>query len=120
MSGGDRVSSAILVAVDGPLAGEWFARFRDAAPNRDIRLWPHATGNPGEVGYACAWRPPHGLLAQYPNLRAIFSLAAGVDHLLADSTLPDVPLYVVPRLRKDVHDLAGLWQIDQCLSAAED
>jgi anion-transporting ArsA/GET3 family ATPase len=35
-------------------------------------------------------------------------------------TLPSVPLYVVPRLRKDVHDLAGLWQIDECLSAAED
>ena len=23
-----------------------------------------------------------------------------------------VPLFTVPRLRKDVHDLAGLWQID--------
>ena len=27
-------------------------------------------------------------------------------------TLRGVPLYSVPRLRKDVHDLAGLWQID--------
>jgi len=35
-------------------------------------------------------------------------------------TVPDVPLYLVPRLRKDVHDLAGLWQIDQCLAASED
>jgi len=26
----------------------------------------------------------------------------------------------VPRLRKDVHDLAGLWQIDEYLSAAEE
>ena len=34
--------------------------------------------------------------------------------------LPGVPLYVVPRLRKDVHDIAGLWQIDECLSAAEE
>ncbi|MFL5395709.1 MAG: ArsA family ATPase [Myxococcales bacterium] len=31
--------------------------------------------------------------------------------------LSGVPLYKVPRLRKDVHDLAGLWQIDRCLSA---
>ena len=30
-------------------------------------------------------------------------------------TLRGVPLYTVPRLRKDVHDLAGLWQIDQYL-----
>ncbi len=29
--------------------------------------------------------------------------------------LPDTPLFAVPRLRKDVHDLSGLWQIDECL-----
>ena len=34
--------------------------------------------------------------------------------------LSGVPLYKVPRLRKDVHDLAGLWQIDQCLSAMQE
>jgi anion-transporting ArsA/GET3 family ATPase len=28
------------------------------------------------------------------------------------ATLQGVPLFTVPRLRKDVHDLAGLWQID--------
>ena len=32
-------------------------------------------------------------------------------------SLPGVPLFQVPRLRKDVHDLAGLWQIDRCLEA---
>jgi len=34
--------------------------------------------------------------------------------------LSGVPLYKVPRLRKDVHDLAGLWQIDRCLSASQE
>ena len=33
--------------------------------------------------------------------------------------LRDVPLYSVPRLRKDVHDLAGLWQIDGYLGEGE-
>ncbi len=31
------------------------------------------------------------------------------------ATLEGVPLLTVPRLRKDVHDLAGLWQIDEYL-----
>jgi anion-transporting ArsA/GET3 family ATPase len=31
------------------------------------------------------------------------------------ATLGGVPLFAVPRLRKDVHDLAGLWQIDESL-----
>ena len=37
-----------------------------------------------------------------------------------EETLKGTPLFTVPRLRKDVHDLAGLWQIDGCLSAGVD
>jgi hypothetical protein len=33
-----------------------------------------------------------GLLARLPRLEAIFSLGAGVDPLLADRDLPDVPV----------------------------
>ena len=32
-----------------------------------------------------------------------------------EQTLRGVPLFSVPRLRKDVHDLSGLWQIDRYL-----
>ncbi len=34
-----------------------------------------------------------------------------------EGTLKATPLFTVPRLRKDVHDLTGLWQIDNCLFA---
>jgi glyoxylate/hydroxypyruvate reductase A len=43
--------------------------------------------------YAFVWEPEPGLLARYPNIKAIFSLGAGVDHILADPGLPrDVPI----------------------------
>ena len=38
------------------------------------------------------WQPKPGLLAQYPNIKAIFSIGAGVDHLTSDPDLPDVPV----------------------------
>jgi anion-transporting ArsA/GET3 family ATPase len=38
-----------------------------------------------------------------------------IEHL--ERTLTGTPLFTVPRLRKDVHDLAGLWQIDGCLAS---
>src|SRR5207249_1355915 len=34
--------------------------------------------------------------------------------------LPGVPVHCVPRLRRDVHDLAGLWQIDGYLAGEEE
>jgi glyoxylate/hydroxypyruvate reductase A len=83
--------SAILIAVTGPTAGEWYARFRREGAGRDIRVWPEA-GDPADVAYACGWRPPPGVFAALPNLKAIFNLGAGVDAMLADPTLPAVPL----------------------------
>jgi glyoxylate/hydroxypyruvate reductase A len=38
------------------------------------------------------WKPVPGDLGSFPNLRAIFNLGAGVDALMADKSLPNVPL----------------------------
>ncbi len=84
--------SALLLAIAGWDPAPWERRFRAAAPKRDIRLWPDRIGNPADVAYAAAWLPPHGAFGQFKNLRAIFSLGAGVDALLGDRSLPQVPV----------------------------
>ncbi|MDZ4790214.1 MAG: glyoxylate/hydroxypyruvate reductase A [Hyphomicrobiales bacterium] len=55
---------------------------------------------PDGIEYALAWKPPSGVLAHYPKLKAIFSMGAGVDHLMGDPSLPDAPIvrYVDPDL----------------------
>jgi len=85
------MSGAILVAVDGPQAAQWAELFRARGEGRPVRLWPEI-GDASDVEIACVWRAPHGLLATLPKLRLIVNLAAGVDHLLADPNLPDVPI----------------------------
>jgi glyoxylate/hydroxypyruvate reductase len=84
--------SAILVAVDGPQAAEWLAALRAHAGGRVVRAWPGNVGPPADIAYACVWLPPRGLLAELPKLKAIINLGAGVDHLLTDPGLPDVPI----------------------------
>ena len=86
------MASAIMVAVTGWDPGPWFERFRSFAPDRDIRLWPDQMGDSADIAYACVWKPPSELLQELPNLKAIFSLGAGVDHFIGDPTLPDVPI----------------------------
>jgi glyoxylate/hydroxypyruvate reductase A len=49
-------------------------------------------GDPADIAYAAAWLPPPGAFAPFKNLRAIFSLGAGVDALLGDASLPQVPV----------------------------
>jgi glyoxylate/hydroxypyruvate reductase A len=84
--------SNILLAIMGLDAKAWEERFRALAPGHEIWSWPESFGDPAKMDYACVWNPPTGLLAQFPNLKAIFSLGAGVDDLLADPKLPDVPV----------------------------
>lgn len=50
------------------------------------------SGEDPSIHYALAWKPKPGSLAKLPGLKAIFSLGAGVDHLMGDATLPDVPI----------------------------
>ena len=82
----------ILLAIIGWDPKGWEQRFRTLAPQHRIWVWPESAGEAAEMDYACVWQPPHGLLAGFPNLKAIFSLGAGVDDLLADPQLPDVPV----------------------------
>ena len=70
----------------------WKARFTDVCRDRRVIPKPAAGLDPAEVHYAAVWKPVPGELSGFPNLKVIFNLGAGVDALMADSSLPDVPL----------------------------
>lgn len=56
-------------------------------------LPPEAVSDPSAVAAALAWKPQDHAFARFPNLRAVFSIAAGVDGLLPCPSLPaDAPL----------------------------
>ena len=73
-------------------AERWKARFDEVCRNRPVLQLPGATFDPADVHYAAVWKPVPGELAAFPNLKVIFNLGAGVDALMADRSLPDVPL----------------------------
>ena len=70
----------------------WKRRFDEVCADREIWLLPGDNGDPAEVHYAAVWKPAPGELAAFTNLRVIFNLGAGVDALMADQSLPKVPL----------------------------
>lgn len=71
---------------------QWLASFRREIPEVPIHAHP-ALGNPASIRYAVAWLPIAGSLQGLPNLKVIFSLGAGVDAILKDTTLPqEIPI----------------------------
>jgi glyoxylate/hydroxypyruvate reductase A len=70
----------------------WKRRFDEVCADRPVWLATEGGGDPASVHYAAVWKPVPGELASFPNLKVIFNLGAGVDALMADKTLPRVPL----------------------------
>lgn len=81
----------ILIVTPAWDPAEWVEALSAEATGRRILTEPDAENDPS-IGYAVAWDPPPGTLAKLPNLRAIFSIGAGVDGILRDPQLPDVPI----------------------------
>ena len=70
----------------------WKIRFDQVCHDRRVLQLPQASFDPADVHYAAVWKPVPGELAAFPNLKVIFNLGAGVDALMADKSLPNVPL----------------------------
>ncbi|HKK25089.1 MAG TPA: glyoxylate/hydroxypyruvate reductase A [Gracilimonas sp.] len=57
-------------------------------PNIDVEVWPRIDKRE-RVNFAVCWNHPENVLGKYPNLRAVSSLGAGINHLLDDESLSD-------------------------------
>lgn len=61
-------------------AQEWLIGIKQRLPQAEIREWQRGDERPAD--YALVWRPPHEMLANRRDLKAVFALGAGVDAIL--------------------------------------
>jgi glyoxylate/hydroxypyruvate reductase len=82
---------SVLIAITGWDPKPWRVRMEALLPCHEIVMFDEPFDRES-VRYALTWRHPPGSLKNLPNLQAIVSLGAGVDHLFADPALPDKPM----------------------------
>jgi len=95
---------AVLIIAKSERPDWWSDQLCENDPTLDVREWPEC-GDPSEIEYALAWKPPPGELAKFPNLKVVFSLGAGVDHLFTD---PDFPKHAAVSRVVDPYLTAGM------------
>src|SRR5680860_148561 len=78
--------SLLLLAPDRNMQ-PWKEALQSIDPNIEVDIWPKVK-NEKRVQFAVVWNQPKHVLDSYPNLKAISSLGAGVDHILRDDTIP--------------------------------
>ncbi|MET3662185.1 2-hydroxyacid dehydrogenase [Aquamicrobium ahrensii] len=79
----------VLLAVNAFQPQRWqelIGNERDVTVEREAGVDPSIT-------YAVVWKQKPNLLVGLPNLKVIFSVGAGVDHIMEDATIPtDIPV----------------------------
>jgi glyoxylate/hydroxypyruvate reductase A len=132
---------ALLFKSETDRADLWRGAFAKADPKLDFRQWPDV-GDPDDIDFALVWHPIKGDLKRYPNLKAIFSLGAGIEHIFSDPELPkhipvvrmvdhgltkgmtEYVLFHVLRFHRRVPEIeaqrsAGVWKNIDCPAAWE-
>ncbi|MEQ8389908.1 MAG: glyoxylate/hydroxypyruvate reductase A [Thalassospira sp.] len=76
----------ILISAAGEDAA-WKRALVERLPKANI-VTGDESYDPETIDYAMFWKQPQGLIKTLPNLKAIFSLGAGVDHVVSSPSLP--------------------------------
>ena len=82
---------SLIVWHPWPGVDKMLAALRRELPGMDVRDW-NDPGDKADVHYAVVWNPPKGELKTFPNLQCVFSIFAGIEHMMQDPDLPDVPI----------------------------
>jgi glyoxylate/hydroxypyruvate reductase A len=107
---------SLLVAVTWETQ-PWVQRFKRYLPDREIIVLGEEFDR-NQVRYVATWGPKPGSLSDLPELEAIFSLGAGVDHLMSYPDLPDVPIVRVAQ--DDLTHRMSEYMVMHCLMYLRD
>ena len=96
--------SVVIIRQDGKI-DEWLHVLRAEAPH--IKFYSVLDDHPRhDIKVAFVWKHPPGIFKHYPKLQYIASFGAGVDFLLDDKEVPNVPItrVVDPVLASDMSE----------------
>lgn len=90
----DKLDLGKIILTVGDWAPKGWVEHLGAHVSEDDLVFSDGTSLPPsevceQVNYAVAWHTPAGFFANFPNLKALLSTGAGVDHLVARDDIPN-------------------------------
>lgn len=84
---------------------EWQRNLQELLPDTKVEVYPNIS-NPEDVEFIATWKPHKNYVAEFPNLKVVQSVGAGIDHLL-HTKIPDsikVTRIVDPALKQEMFE----------------
>ncbi len=95
---------SLLIVSSGKDPKDWITALKNQHPGLNIYVYPEDHDRE-KVEYALTWKHPRGLFKNYPNLKVIASMGAGVNHIISDPGLPKnvkITKIIDPQLKSDM------------------
>ncbi len=95
---------SLLIISPGKDPQVWKKALQEHDPSFKIEVFPEVK-KPEAVKFALSWEHPPGIFREYPNLKLIASMGAGIDHIMRDPQLPkhvDITRVVDEKLSEDM------------------
>ena len=86
----------------------WIDALKDAGPGIEV-ISHEEIKDKNKVNFALAWDHPKGVFKEFPSLKCISSMGAGVDHIMADPAIPEqikIVRIIDPLLSQDLAEFA--------------
>ena len=83
---------AIAIIAPGRNMAVWVENIKKIDPTIEVFVYPEIIDEK-KVEAVILWQHPKGILNDFPNLKLICSMGAGVDHILSDDSIsPELPI----------------------------
>lgn len=82
---------ALLINIPGRPLDKLITKLQASIPTEEIVIWPDNPANK-VIDFALVWKHQPGSLTPYTQLKGISSFGAGVDSILKDPHLPNLPI----------------------------
>jgi glyoxylate/hydroxypyruvate reductase A len=78
---------SLLIICNNRKLDRWIDALKACDASLDVQIWPDENSKEA-VEFALCWKHPEGILQEYPNLRCVCSMGAGIDFMLNDARFP--------------------------------
>lgn len=96
---------SIVILFNQKQTEDWFLKLKELLPTKKIEVYPNIKDH-SKVEFLITWKPHEGYVNEFPNLKVVQSVGAGIDHLLHTPLPNDIRItrIVDPALKQDMFE----------------
>lgn len=84
----EKTDKIVIICADEKIVRDWTKAIKDEVPHMVVEVYPNDTERK-KTQFVLTFGPPENAFVNYPNLKVIASMAAGINHITNNHKIPN-------------------------------